>query len=176
MLGDVGNYLSVDPLPCRFISSIMRDDGRSTDRVLFGDRYVVWRGRKTVVINYLVDGTFDRSKQGTEPKNLERYLFARVHRSQMFMTESESIGMVAANCNVRESDEVWFLTGGLTPFVMRREFAKHRLLSPCYLAEHMASDQWIRRSSIGKLDQSSPWFENGNSLFRVLVMSPATIL
>jgi hypothetical protein len=58
---------------------------------------------------------------------------------KMFMTESESIGIVAANCNVREGDEVWLLTGGLTPFVMRRELANHRLLSPCYLAEHMVS-------------------------------------
>jgi hypothetical protein len=82
MHGDMSEYLSLAPFASRFISSIMREYEISNDRLPFGDKYTVWRGRKTVLINYLVDGTFDLSDQDTELKNFERYLFSRVHGSQ----------------------------------------------------------------------------------------------
>jgi len=74
-------------------------------------------------------------------RELERFLFPRVHGCQIFATSDEiheNAGAVAANCRAQVGDELWILTGGLTPFVLRRVSATtHRPISPCYLYANM---------------------------------------
>jgi hypothetical protein len=56
-------------------------------------------------------------------------------------------GVVAGNCGVKTGDEVWRLSGGLTPFILRRlsaaPEAEQRLISPCYLGFHIFPTAFI---------------------------------
>jgi hypothetical protein len=72
-------------------------------------------------------------------RDLERALFPRIHGCQLFTIEKGTIGAVAGNCNTEIGDEIWVLSGGVTPFILPRvSEAEHRLITPCFLSDHMA--------------------------------------
>lgn len=70
-------------------------------------------------------------------RDFEQSLLPKIQGCQMFLTESGNFGAVAGNCQAQVGDEIWVLYGGRTPFILRRTDQGHRLISPCYLAEHM---------------------------------------
>jgi hypothetical protein len=74
-----------------------------------------------------------KSLQAEEIIAVERNLFSLLHGCQMFATETYCIGIVAGSCNARIGDNIYFLSGGLTPFILRRWLDKYRLISPCFL-------------------------------------------
>jgi hypothetical protein len=55
----------------------------------------------------------------------------------MFITADGSLGMVAGNCHIQVDDEVHVLFGGVTPFVLRKNWANYRLMGPCYIHGYM---------------------------------------
>ena len=141
MQGVVGDWSDPGPaLSVGFISSIMRESYRNSHQLDFRDKFAVWSGRQPALQSSFIDGIFDQSKQDTELKDFERYLFSRVHGCQMFIADKWHHGIVAANCNIRQGDEVWLLAGGFTAFVLRREAANHRLLGPCYISDYTTVD------------------------------------
>ncbi|KAH6716957.1 heterokaryon incompatibility protein-domain-containing protein [Leptodontidium sp. MPI-SDFR-AT-0119] len=67
-------------------------------------------------------------------REFERLLFPRVHGCQIFLTSRLNGGAVPGDCQAQVGDEIWILSGGLTPFILRRLGpTMHRLISPCYL-------------------------------------------
>lgn len=76
----------------------------------------------------------------TGRRAFERQLFSFLHGCQMFVTKRGNSGMVAGNCNTQIGDQISFLSGGLTPSILRRSSdsrVKFRLISPCFLNYHM---------------------------------------
>jgi len=71
-----------------------------------------------------------------------------VHGCQMLAVEmngslmEQPFGIVAANCGVRPSDEIWYLKGGLSPFVLRRTEVSgyYRLITPCFINRKATMD------------------------------------
>jgi hypothetical protein len=71
-------------------------------------------------------------------KDLERALFPRIHGCQLFTIENGTTGAVAGNCCTGIGDEIWVLSGGVAPFILRRvSEAEYRLITPCFLTDHM---------------------------------------
>lgn len=103
------------------------------------EEFGVWSGFTSILQSLSIDGVLDPQAQETALKNFEHSLFSKLHGCQMFVTSKENLcGIVAVNCQVLPGDEVAFLTGGLTPFVLRRiSVTKHRLMTPCYLDSGM---------------------------------------
>jgi hypothetical protein len=97
--------------------------------------YAVWSGCRSTIQSLSNDGVLNPQVHESALKNFERSLFSKLHGCQMFVTETSGLcGIVAANCHVLPGDEVVILTGGLTPFVIRKVFGtKYRLITPCYL-------------------------------------------
>jgi hypothetical protein len=79
------------------------------------DKFLSWRTNTQSPSKYF-RGT---KSQLTELEDFERCYFSRIHDCQMFAPKRyKNIGIVAGNCNVQVGDEIWFLTGGLSPFVL----------------------------------------------------------
>ncbi|KAG4439012.1 hypothetical protein IFR05_005528 [Cadophora sp. M221] len=75
-----------------------------------------------------------------EIREFERLLFPKVHGCQIFRTSWANGGAVPGDCQAQVGDEIWILSGGLTPFILRRLGPTvHHLISPCYLYGSMGS-------------------------------------
>lgn len=125
--------------PSGFEKAILRDFVPwITDGEKLSKAYKVWRGKDRLE-SCVVDGILDLPRHEVAMRNFERALFPRVHGCQMFTTSSPpQAGAVAGNCRTQIGDELWLLSGGLTPFVLRRvSEGDHVLITPCYLKGHM---------------------------------------
>lgn len=77
-------------------------------------------------------------------KSIERLLFPRLHRCQIFLTDrvcnslksdiSYEMGSVAADCNVIVGDQLCQIPGCVTPCIIRKADQHYRLVTPCYSA------------------------------------------
>jgi hypothetical protein len=77
---------------------------------------------------------FDLAAQVAKLRDFERKLSPKIHGCQPFVAKTGKIEILAGNCLARAGDKVWFLRGALTPFILRRGFHGHRVISPCYVA------------------------------------------
>ena len=97
-------------------------------------------GRRPTPSGGTADGRVEQPQQDAELKEFERKLFTRIHGCQMFVTESVTlaeVGIVAGNCQVQKGDELWFLTGGTTPFILRKVPRGHCVIGPCFTSKVM---------------------------------------
>ncbi len=102
-------------------------------------------GGSTPSLPYFINSSrwdfWDLSRHEVTLKDVERYLFPRVHGCQMFTIEEGRAGIVAGDCGIQVGDELWLLSGGLTAPVLRRvNESEHRLISPCYLFKMISAN------------------------------------
>ncbi|KAH9208830.1 heterokaryon incompatibility protein-domain-containing protein [Leptodontidium sp. 2 PMI_412] len=89
-------------------------------------------------LNAWMEGAWVGNSVPQEIREFERVLFPRVHGCQIFYTSRAGGGAVSGYCQAQVGDEIWTLSGGLTPFILRRLGpTMHRLISPCYLYKSM---------------------------------------
>lgn len=117
-----------------FRTSLLREESGASGSGL-SEQYTRWRPH--VLTTPSLGAPLLSQYLRPELRAFERKLFSLLHGCQMFVTERGNTGVVAGNCNARINDQIYFLSGGMTPFILRRESDKHRLISPCFLNEHM---------------------------------------
>jgi hypothetical protein len=97
-----------------------------------------WR-QKCLDLQICRENDEDWVKCKVSMKNYERILFPRLHDCQLFVTSDFQIGTVAGNCKIQIGDELWRLSGGFTPFILRQRTLETRsLISPCYFGDNMS--------------------------------------
>ena len=99
---------------------------------ILSEQYIAWRkfpGAKDLFTDAVSGQSMLRS--------FERTMFSLLHVCQMFVTARGTTGVVAGNCFAQNGDQIYFLWGGMSPFILRRVSDGYRLVSPCYLHAHM---------------------------------------
>lgn len=83
---------------------------------------------------------------------IELYLGLAVILQDLFITQEGSLGIINTCSCAQVGDEVYILSGGYTPLVLRRlENKVYRLIGPCYVHDYMdgkAISMWRK----GELD------------------------
>lgn len=116
-------------------------------RDIYDSEFKEWaevsRGRSH--LSPISDSSQDMNRR-MELRSIERSLFPRLHRCQIFLTDrvqrgpwdpdrSYEMGSVAADCNVVVGDQLCQIPGCVTEFIIRKTSGQNYwLITPCYSA------------------------------------------